>query len=203
MYCICIAAEAGISTPQWSMMAVASCCALPSASLPRHWLLNQARFSSRLWHYTMWRSSWGVNAVEVKHGSIPVATVVIVLHVKTETAFQRTHHTCMRSCVLMFFLSFLLFYPDDPQVAGTPTFSPVSSPHKGLPPRPPSHSRPPPPQSLEGLRHLHYQRSDYDKSPIKPRMWSESSLDEPYERVKKRSSHSRCAPIRHRFPLTR
>lgn len=80
---------------------------------------------------------------------------------------------------------------DDPQVTGTPTFSPVASPHKGLPPRPPSHSRPPPPQSLDGLRHLHYTRSDYDKSPIKPKMWSESSLDEPYEKVKKRSSHSR------------
>uniref|UniRef100_A0AAY5EBN5 Cytohesin Ubiquitin Protein Inducing domain-containing protein n=1 Tax=Electrophorus electricus TaxID=8005 RepID=A0AAY5EBN5_ELEEL len=86
-----------------------------------------------------------------------------------------------------------LIIEDDPQVTGTPTFSPVSSPHKGLPPRPPCHSRPPPPQSLEGLRHLHYQRSDYDKSPIKPRMWSESSLDEPYERVKKRPSHSRSA----------
>ncbi|XP_058244447.1 FERM domain-containing protein 4A isoform X3 [Hemibagrus wyckioides] len=92
----------------------------------------------------------------------------------------------------------LVLDDDDPQVAGTPTFSPVSSPHKGLPPRPPSHSRPPPPQSLEGLRHLHYQRSDYDKSPIKPRMWSESSLDEPYERVKKRSSHS----SHRRFPST-
>lgn len=80
---------------------------------------------------------------------------------------------------------------DDPQVTGTPTFSPVASPHKGLPPRPPSHSRPPPPQSLDGLRHMHYTRSDYDKSPIKPKMWSESSLDEPYEKVKKRSSHSR------------
>ncbi|XP_058244444.1 FERM domain-containing protein 4A isoform X1 [Hemibagrus wyckioides] len=93
----------------------------------------------------------------------------------------------------------LVLDDDDPQVAGTPTFSPVSSPHKGLPPRPPSHSRPPPPQSLEGLRHLHYQRSDYDKSPIKPRMWSESSLDEPYERVKKRSSHSSS---HRRFPST-
>ncbi|XP_047678295.1 FERM domain-containing protein 4A isoform X3 [Tachysurus fulvidraco] len=92
----------------------------------------------------------------------------------------------------------LVLDDDDPQIAGTPTFSPVSSPHKGLPPRPPSHSRPPPPQSLEGLRHLHYQRSDYDKSPIKPRMWSESSLDEPYERVKKRSSHS----SHRRFPST-
>ena len=76
-------------------------------------------------------------------------------------------------------------------MTGTPTFSPVASPHKGLPPRPPSHGRPPPPASLEGLRHLHYARQDYDKSPIKPKMWSESSLDEPYERVKKRSSHSR------------
>ncbi|XP_060734219.1 FERM domain-containing protein 4A isoform X3 [Tachysurus vachellii] len=93
----------------------------------------------------------------------------------------------------------LVLDDDDPQVAGTPTFSPVSSPHKGLPPRPPLHSRPPPPQSLEGLRHLHYQRSDYDKSPIKPRMWSESSLDEPYERVKKRSSHSSS---HRRFPST-
>ncbi|XP_072551899.1 FERM domain-containing protein 4A isoform X6 [Salminus brasiliensis] len=93
----------------------------------------------------------------------------------------------------------LVLDDDDPQVTGTPTFSPVASPHKGLPPRPPSHSRPPPPQSLEGLRHLHYQRSDYDKSPIKPRMWSESSLDEPYERVKKRSSHSSS---HRRFPST-
>uniref|UniRef100_A0A671YB56 FERM domain containing 4A n=1 Tax=Sparus aurata TaxID=8175 RepID=A0A671YB56_SPAAU len=64
-----------------------------------------------------------------------------------------------------------------------------SSPHKGLPPRPPSHSRPPPPQSLDGLRHLHYTRSDYDKSPIKPKMWTESSLDEPYEK--------RLFPVQH------
>ncbi|XP_028813848.1 FERM domain-containing protein 4A isoform X8 [Denticeps clupeoides] len=92
----------------------------------------------------------------------------------------------------------LVLDDDDPQVTGTPTFSPAASPHKGLPPRPPSHNRPPPPQSLEGLRHLHYQRSDYDKSPIKPKMWSESSLDEPYERVKKRSSHS----SHRRFPST-
>uniref|UniRef100_A0A671KHI5 FERM domain-containing protein 4A-like n=1 Tax=Sinocyclocheilus anshuiensis TaxID=1608454 RepID=A0A671KHI5_9TELE len=93
----------------------------------------------------------------------------------------------------------LVLDDDDPQVTGTPTFSPAASPHKGLPPRPPSHSRPPPPQSLDGLRHLHFQRSDYDKSPIKPRMWSESSLDEPYERVKKRSSHSSS---HRRFPST-
>ncbi|CAB1323199.1 unnamed protein product, partial [Coregonus sp. 'balchen'] len=84
----------------------------------------------------------------------------------------------------------LVLDDDDPQATGTPTFSPAASPQKGLPPRPPSHSRPPPPQSLEGLRHLHYSRSEYDKSPIKPKMWSESSLDEPYERVKKRSSHT-------------
>ncbi|XP_031421062.1 FERM domain-containing protein 4A-like isoform X8 [Clupea harengus] len=89
----------------------------------------------------------------------------------------------------------LVLDDDDTQTTGTPTFSPAASPHKGLPPRPPSHSRPPPPQSLEGLRHLHYQRSDYDKSPIKPKMWSESSLDEPYERVKKRSSHSGSVDI--------
>ncbi|KAG7279233.1 LOW QUALITY PROTEIN: hypothetical protein CRUP_013625 [Coryphaenoides rupestris] len=82
----------------------------------------------------------------------------------------------------------------DALVTGTPTFSPAASPHKGLPPRPPSHNRPPPPQSLDGLRHLHYTRMDYDKSPIKPKMWSESSLDEPYERVKKRSSHGRRFP---------
>ncbi|KAM6960792.1 FERM domain-containing protein 4A isoform 2-T2 [Aplochiton taeniatus] len=84
----------------------------------------------------------------------------------------------------------LVLDDDDTQGSGTPTFSPAASPHKGLPPRPPSHSRPPPPQSLDGLRHLHYARTDYDKSPIKPKMWSESSLDEPYERIKKRSSHS-------------
>ncbi|XP_072419155.1 FERM domain-containing protein 4A isoform X3 [Chiloscyllium punctatum] len=72
----------------------------------------------------------------------------------------------------------------------TSVSSPVQSPHKGLPPRPPSHQRPPPPQSLDGLRQLHYHRSDYDKSPIKPKMWKESSLDEPYEKVKKRGSHS-------------
>lgn len=76
---------------------------------------------------------------------------------------------------------------EDSQV--TSTLSPLQSPHKGLPPRPPSHNRPPPPQSLEGLRQMHYHGSDYDKSPIKPKMWSESSLDEPYEKVKKRSSH--------------
>uniref|UniRef100_H0WW15 FERM domain containing 4A n=1 Tax=Otolemur garnettii TaxID=30611 RepID=H0WW15_OTOGA len=69
-------------------------------------------------------------------------------------------------------------------------FFTLMHPYKGLPPRPPSHNRPPPPQSLEGLRQMHYHRSDYDKSPIKPKMWSESSLDEPYEKVKKRSSHS-------------
>ncbi|KAM6960793.1 FERM domain-containing protein 4A isoform 3-T3 [Aplochiton taeniatus] len=88
----------------------------------------------------------------------------------------------------------LVLDDDDTQGSGTPTFSPAASPHKGLPPRPPSHSRPPPPQSLDGLRHLHYARTDYDKSPIKPKMWSESSLDEPYERIKKRSSHSRRFP---------
>ncbi|RXM30703.1 FERM domain-containing protein 4A [Acipenser ruthenus] len=91
----------------------------------------------------------------------------------------------------------LVLEDDDSQV--TSTFSPTASPHKGLPPRPPSHNRPPPPQSLEGLRHMHYQRSDYDKSPIKPKMWSESSLDEPYEKVKKRSSHSHSGSHR-RFP---
>lgn len=83
-------------------------------------------------------------------------------------------------------LSFCL-RAEDSQVTGS--LSPVQSPHKGLPPRPPSHHRPPPPQSLEGLRQMHYHRNDYDKSPIKPKMWSESSLDEPYEKVKKRSSH--------------
>ncbi|KAJ8395661.1 hypothetical protein AAFF_G00028980 [Aldrovandia affinis] len=93
----------------------------------------------------------------------------------------------------------LVLDDDDPQ--GTVTFSPAASPHRGLPPRPPSHSRPPPPQSLEGLRHLHYQRTDYDKSPIKPKKWSESSLDEPYERVKKRSSHGHPSSHR-RFPST-
>ncbi|CAL8236378.1 unnamed protein product, partial [Arctogadus glacialis] len=89
----------------------------------------------------------------------------------------------------------LVLDDDDSQVTGTPTFSPAASPHKGLPPRPPpSHHRPPPPQSLDGLRHLHYTRLDYDKSPIKPKMWSESSLDEPYEKVKKRPSHGRRFP---------
>nr|XP_008525527.1 PREDICTED: FERM domain-containing protein 4A [Equus przewalskii] len=81
----------------------------------------------------------------------------------------------------------LVLEDEDSQV--TSTLSPLQSPHKGLPPRPPSHNRPPPPQSLEGLRQMHYHRNDYDKSPIKPKMWSESSLDEPYEKVKKRSSH--------------
>ncbi|KAG9331408.1 hypothetical protein JZ751_019298, partial [Albula glossodonta] len=94
----------------------------------------------------------------------------------------------------------LVLDDDEPQVSGP--FSPVASPHRGLPPRPPSHSRPPPPQSLEGLRHLHYQHSDYDKSPIKPKQWSESSLDEPYERIKKRSSHSHAHSSHRRFPST-
>ncbi|XP_067861150.1 FERM domain-containing protein 4A isoform X3 [Heptranchias perlo] len=82
----------------------------------------------------------------------------------------------------------LVLEDEDPRV--TSVSSPMQSPHKGLPPRPPSHQRPPPPQSLDGLRQLHYHRSDYDKSPIKPKMWKESSLDEPYEKVKKRASHS-------------
>ncbi|KAJ8261959.1 hypothetical protein GJAV_G00160450 [Gymnothorax javanicus] len=91
---------------------------------------------------------------------------------------------------------------DDDDPSGTAVFSPAASPHRGLPPRPPSHGRPPPPQSLEGLRHLHYQRCDYEKSPIKPKKWSESSLDEPYERVKKRSSHNHSSGHHRRFPST-
>ncbi|KAJ8390006.1 hypothetical protein AAFF_G00111670 [Aldrovandia affinis] len=90
----------------------------------------------------------------------------------------------------------LVLDEDDPQVMGS--LSPTASPHRGLPPRPASHGRPPPPQSLEGLRYVHHQRCDYDRSPIQPKQWSESSLDEPYERLKKRSSHghgrSRTAP---------
>lgn len=93
----------------------------------------------------------------------------------------------------------LVLEDDDSQV--TSTISPLQSPHKGLPPRPPSHNRPPPPQSLEGLRQMHYHRNDYDKSPIKPKMWSESSLDEPYEKVKKRSSHNHSSSHK-RFPST-
>ncbi|EPY89201.1 hypothetical protein CB1_000128016 [Camelus ferus] len=93
----------------------------------------------------------------------------------------------------------LVLEDEDSQV--TSTLSPLQSPHKGLPPRPPSHNRPPPPQSLEGLRQTHYHRNDYDKSPIKPKMWSESSLDEPYEKVKKRSSHSHSSSHK-RFPST-
>ncbi|XP_039769835.1 FERM domain-containing protein 4A isoform X2 [Ornithorhynchus anatinus] len=89
----------------------------------------------------------------------------------------------------------LVLEDEDSQVI-TSTISPLQSPHKGLPPRPPSHNRPPPPQSLEGLRQMHYHRNDYDKSPIKPKMWSESSLDEPYEKVKKRSSHSHSSSHR-------
>ncbi|XP_034621015.1 FERM domain-containing protein 4A isoform X1 [Trachemys scripta elegans] len=93
----------------------------------------------------------------------------------------------------------LVLEDEDSQV--TSTISPLQSPHKGLPPRPPLHNRPPPPQSLEGLRQMHYHRNDYDKSPIKPKMWSESSLDEPYEKVKKRSSHSHSSSHK-RFPST-
>ncbi|XP_017729957.1 PREDICTED: FERM domain-containing protein 4A isoform X3 [Rhinopithecus bieti] len=93
----------------------------------------------------------------------------------------------------------LVLEDEDSQV--TSTISPLHSPHKGLPPRPPSHNRPPPPQSLEGLRQMHCHRSDYDRSPIKPKMWSESSLDEPYEKVKKRSSHSHSSSHK-RFPST-
>ncbi|XP_008562305.1 PREDICTED: FERM domain-containing protein 4A [Galeopterus variegatus] len=93
----------------------------------------------------------------------------------------------------------LVLEDEDSQV--TSTISPLQSPHKGLPPRPPSHNRPPPPQSLEGLRQMHCHRNDYDKSPIKPKMWSESSLDEPYEKVKKRSSHSHSSSHK-RFPST-
>ncbi|KAG5845795.1 hypothetical protein ANANG_G00142990 [Anguilla anguilla] len=88
---------------------------------------------------------------------------------------------------------------DDDDSQGTVTFSPAASP-QGPAARPPPRPAPAP-QSLEGLRHLHYQRSDYDKSPIKPKKWSESSLDEPYERVKKRSSHGHSSSHR-RFPST-
>ncbi|XP_072886569.1 innate immunity activator b isoform X3 [Hemitrygon akajei] len=49
-------------------------------------------------------------------------------------------------------------------------------------------SRPTPPQSLEGLAPGCYQGSDYDRSPIMDRAWAESNLDEPYEKVKRRSS---------------
>ncbi|XP_076795585.1 FERM domain-containing protein 4A isoform X2 [Arvicanthis niloticus] len=95
----------------------------------------------------------------------------------------------------------LVLEDEDSQV--TSTISPLQSPHKGLPPRPPSsHNRPPPPQSLEGLRQMHYHRTDYDKSPLKPKMWSESSLDEPYEKVKKRSSHGGHSSSHKRFPST-
>ncbi|XP_077025493.1 FERM domain-containing protein 4A isoform X9 [Tamandua tetradactyla] len=87
----------------------------------------------------------------------------------------------------------LVLEDEDSQV--TSTISPLPSPHKGLPPRPPSHSRPPPPQSLEGLRQMHYHRNDYDKSPIRPKVWSESSLDEPYEKVKKRSTHGHSRSV--------
>nr|XP_028601504.1 FERM domain-containing protein 4A isoform X9 [Podarcis muralis] len=87
----------------------------------------------------------------------------------------------------------LVLEDEDTQV--TSTISPLQSPHKGLPPRPPLHNRPAPPQSLEGLRQVHYQKKDYDKSPLKPKMWSESSLDEPYEKVKKRSSHSHSRSV--------
>ncbi|XP_072257858.1 FERM domain-containing protein 4A isoform X1 [Pyxicephalus adspersus] len=93
----------------------------------------------------------------------------------------------------------LVLEDDDSQAPSI--LSPMQSPHKGLPPRPPSHGRPHPPQSLDGLRQLHYQRNDYDKSPIKPKMWSESSLDEPYEKVKKRSTHSHSSNHK-RFPST-
>lgn len=72
----------------------------------------------------------------------------------------------MGSTALAQSLSFHLC-AEDSQV--TSTLSPLQSPHKGLPPRPPSHNRPPPPQSLEGLRQMHYHRNDYDKSPIKPK----------------------------------
>ncbi|XP_053262306.1 FERM domain-containing protein 4A isoform X8 [Podarcis raffonei] len=93
----------------------------------------------------------------------------------------------------------LVLEDEDTQV--TSTISPLQSPHKGLPPRPPLHNRPAPPQSLEGLRQVHYQKKDYDKSPLKPKMWSESSLDEPYEKVKKRSSHSHSSSHK-RLPST-
>ncbi|XP_051891014.1 innate immunity activator protein-like isoform X2 [Pristis pectinata] len=49
-------------------------------------------------------------------------------------------------------------------------------------------SRPTPPQTLEGLSPGCYQCSDYEKSPIVDTAWAESNLDEPYEKVKRRSS---------------
>ncbi|EHB16756.1 FERM domain-containing protein 4A, partial [Heterocephalus glaber] len=87
---------------------------------------------------------------------------------------------------------------DDEDPAVTSAMSPLQSPHKGLPPRPPALHRPAPPQSLEGLRQMHFHRGDYDKSPVKPKMWSESSLDEPYEKAKRRSphGHAQAGPAR-------
>ncbi|XP_012933926.1 FERM domain-containing protein 4A isoform X3 [Heterocephalus glaber] len=92
---------------------------------------------------------------------------------------------------------------DDEDPAVTSAMSPLQSPHKGLPPRPPALHRPAPPQSLEGLRQMHFHRGDYDKSPVKPKMWSESSLDEPYEKAKRRSPHGHAQAGSHkRFPST-
>eukprot|EP00062_Callorhinchus_milii_P024842 gi/632985183/ref/XP_007909536.1/ PREDICTED: FERM domain-containing protein 4A [Callorhinchus milii] len=82
----------------------------------------------------------------------------------------------------------LIIEGERPSGLWDPVTTPV--PAQRPPPRPPSHQRPPPPQSLDGLRQLHYHRSDYDKSPVKPKMWKESSLDEPYEKVKRRSAHN-------------
>lgn len=45
-----------------------------------------------------------------------------------------------------------------------------------------------PPQTLEGLVLGRYQCNDYDKSPIMDTAWTESNLDKPYERIKRRCS---------------
>uniref|UniRef100_S4R7V4 FERM domain containing 4A n=1 Tax=Petromyzon marinus TaxID=7757 RepID=S4R7V4_PETMA len=69
-------------------------------------------------------------------------------------------------------------------------------PHAGV-----AYARPPPPHSLDGLalRRIQSFRTDapdYDKSPIKPRAWKESSLDEPYQKPKKQSKDgNQASPV--------
>lgn len=58
---------------------------------------------------------------------------------------------------------------------------------KSVPESPAPASRPPPPQSLEGLQPTALQMGDLERAPIQNSPWKETSLDHPYERPRKSS----------------
>ncbi|XP_069797842.1 innate immunity activator b isoform X3 [Narcine bancroftii] len=75
------------------------------------------------------------------------------------------------------------------QCSSTEFLSTAHAAQRSNSPLPPlQSSRPTPPQTLEGLALVCYQGGDCKKSPIMDAAWTESNLDEPYEKIKRRSS---------------